>query len=211
MATVLKHEAFCFDSFKTRLFWLDDFEGDQIKDEWNSQGSAGYTTGVVDGVDGGIVRLTTHIDNTDYVSINWGSIRSLLVTKNVSFEARVKAGATIGKYYIGMWYAWDTMIMWLMSTGYGNSRWRNKVVTAGVGTDVDTGILIDTNWHLLRIECHTDGGNHVHFYLDNVLVSTTVTASIPTAYMFPVVQVSADAASGATTMDVDYVGVSQDR
>ena len=59
------HEPVCFDSLQKYFWFQDHFLGDQIQDEWGTYFEAGGAAAVVDGVTGGIIRLTTHSDLND--------------------------------------------------------------------------------------------------------------------------------------------------
>jgi len=88
--SVKQHEAFSFDSFQDRLLFFDDFEGDQVKDEWAVNQWNGTAT-VQDLQTGGVVKLQNTVATTNrYCSIDWNDIRSLLISKKVSMEVRAK-------------------------------------------------------------------------------------------------------------------------
>jgi len=209
--SVKVHEAICMDSAQKRFWWMDHFLGDQVQDEWNSTGNVG-SAAVVDAQTGGIVRITTGATANDNWRIDWGVIRSLLVAKKIVIEWRAKLsqiGAMIlqigcrfdgaNKFYF--WYDTNMGVNWYIHTD------------AVGGSSVDTGIVVDTDWHIYRIEAHTHGSNHLHFYYDGAEVTgspLTVAANITANHVMPwcYLHTREDVLK---IVDIDYVAARQDR
>ena len=209
--SVKVHEAFCLDSFQDRLLFFDDFEGDQIKDEWRGTGDAGGGADVIDLQTGGICRLDTGIVVDDDWLIDWFNIRSLLVTKKVTMEARVKTNQnTYLKVYIALRFDGLNDIYFYCFDNFGGAHnWQIACVDAGAGAGVDTGVAVDTNYHLFRIECFPTG--EVHFYIDNVeCANSPVTTNITAQYLQPVFSLLTRTTE-ERTMDIDYCYIRQER
>jgi len=209
--SVKVHEAFCLDSFQDRLLFFDDFEGDQIKDEWRGTGDAGGGANVIDLQTGGICRLDTGIVVDDDWLIDWFNIRSLLVTKKVTMEARVKTNQnTYLQVYIALRFDGLNDIYFYCFDNFGGAHnWQIACVDAGAGAGVDTGVAVDTNYHLFRIECFPTG--EVHFYIDNVeCANSPVTTNITAQYLQPVFSLLTRT-TAERTMDIDYVYIRQER
>jgi len=210
------HESFCLDSQQDQLLWWDDFLGDQVQDEWRLVVAGTGAGAVVDQQTGGIVRLRVPAAS-DSATLDWASIRSLHVSQRISIEARVLAvGGTVtntyreptalrfdGNNYISFYHA------------YGSADIYIRCVDGGVPTSADSGINIDGNYHIYRIECHTHGANHVHFYIDGTQTANSpITTNVPddaTDFLQPYLRIIANASLVAETQtDIDYVVVRQD-
>ena len=210
--TSLVHEAFCLDSLQNQVLWFDDFEGDQLKDHWVLGLSAGGSGAVVDGVDGGICRLTTHVDPNDYAELFWNDVRSLTVAKKVCMEVRMKLGSAsniLGYCFLMSAADWLNYLMIGANTNlYANWFFRSR--SDGVTTEVASTIAIDVNWHIFRIVAHTHGANHVHYFLDGAeFANSPISTNVPSVYLQP--RPYTQALIGANSIDIDYVYICQDR
>jgi len=209
--SVKQHEPICFDSAQDRWWWMDHFLGDQIQDEWAVAGVG--TAAVVDQQTGGIIRLTTGALNTNAYQIDWGDIRSLLVTKRVSSEFRVKLNATTSEtVYLFLRFDFNNCIFFSYESI--NPNWYVRTRNGGAQTSNDSGIAADTSYHIFRVECHTHGGNHVHFYIDGTeTTGSPITTNVPADagdYLQPRLWIRTDE-DVAKSMDIDYVAGRQDR
>ena len=213
MSLVNYHESYGFDSLQKTSWWYDDFEGDSIKDYWRLDGIGSGT--VVDGITGAAVRLLTGATTNNYHSFDWNSIRSLLASKNIALEWRLKL-ETIEDIKIN--------ITGLENTGAdnlyvnydpasGDTVWNinHNCTTGGGAIDVSTGVAPDTEWHNFRIQCHTHGAIHAHFYIDDDPTDNSpVTTGIPALYFDPNFNI-ATKEDVAHYMDIDYIAWRQDR
>jgi len=201
-------EAFCFDSFQDRLLYWDDFHGDQLKDEWNEAGTGSAT--VIDAQTGGIVRITTGATNGNSYRIDWQDYRSLLVTKKVTAEFRVKVNqSTALTVNFNLYFDVSNRITFTMTNG-GN--WNIQCTNGGATTGQDSGIASDTNYHIFRIEAFPT--DEVHFYIDGVeCANSPITTNIPddaADYLQPRLYIIT-AEDVAKTMDIDYCYLRQER
>lgn len=210
--SVKVHEPVCFDSFQDLLIFFDDFHGDQLQDEWQGFGTGSAT--VVDQQTGGIVRITTGALANDSYRIDWSNIRSLHVDQRVSLEFRVKLTQTTNVIVVlALLFDWDNRIYFEYDSGM-SANWYIKTRDGGAATPQDSGIAADTSYHIFRIECHTHGSNHVHFYIDGTeTANSPINTNIPddaTDYLQPRlwIQTTVDAIK---SMDVDYCYLRQDR
>ena len=207
------HEAVSFDSTRYRVDWEDEFEGDSLKDHWTLVVASGGTGAVVDGVDGGVYRLgTPTASDTSY--IYWNNIRTLHVNKKVTAEARVRANGGVTdtlRLLFQLIYDDDNRIMIYHSTDSVDITILcedDTNVTSG-----DSGINIDADFHIYRIEASTTA---VHFYIDDVeCANSPITTNIPNDaadYLQPRFYIVTNADTDpATSMDIDYVYVRQNR
>lgn len=213
--SVKVHEAYSLDSSQDRLLWWDDFLGDQLKDEWVSAGNAGGSAVVVDAQTGGIVRITSNNVLNETWRIDWGSIRSLLVTKKATMEVRAKTTqATFTAITLDLRFDGNNYISFAFNEAAGGAiNWGIQCRDGGAGALFDSGIAVDTSEHIFRMECHTHGGNHVHFYIDGVeTANSPITTNIPDDagdYLMPRLNIRARE-DAAKSMDIDYVAVRQE-
>ena len=209
--SVKVHEAFSIDSFQDRLLWWDDFLGDQLQDEWAVGGTGSAT--VVDQQTGGIVRITSGAATNNSYIIFWNDIRSLHVLKKVSIEVRVKLSSTTDVVSrLRLYFDFNNYIGFYFNAAV-DATWDIICRDGGVSTDATSTIAADTSNHIFRIECHTHGSNHVHFYIDGVQTANSpITTNIPDdasdflqPYLF--IQTAEDVAK---SLDIDYVVVRQE-
>lgn len=212
--SVSVHEAFSLDSAQDRYWWMDHFLGDQVKDEWRLAVVGGGTGVVVDQQTGGIVRLSAPTNATaDEAGIDWNDIRSLLVSKKVSMEARVKISSIINtRFFLSLRFDANNRIYFRYNTGAGDATWRIVTTDGGAITNNDSGITPDTDYHIYRIECFPTG--EVHFYVDGVECGNSpITTNIPddaTDYFQPRFNCRT-AEVALKQLDIDYVAIRQDR
>ena len=211
--SVKLHEAFSMDSFMDRLLFWDDFHGDQLQDEWNEAGQAGGSAVVVDAQTGGIVRITTDVDTNDGWRIDWADIRSLHIDKKVTLEIRAKLNhITYLRADLAIRFDFNNQVEFTFNEAVGGAiNWSIATHNAGVTTQ-DSGVTIDTDYHIYRIECFPT--DEVHFYIDGVeTTNSPITTNIPDdaadflqPYLF--IQTREDLAK---SMDIDYVYIRQER
>lgn len=210
------HESYCLDSFMSHLLFDEDFEGDTIKDLWNVTLVGGGTAVVVDQQTGGIVRLSTPTAS-DTVTLDWNDIRSLHVDQKVTIEARVRCNGGVtdtSRKILALWFDGNNHLEFYHGVDSTDIRMRN--IDDGGSNTASTNITVDTDWHIYRIECHTHGSNHIHYYIDEVeCANSPRTSNIPddaTDYLQPYFYIDTNADTDpATSMDVDYVYIRQDR
>jgi len=210
--SVKQHEPMCFDSAQDRWWWMDHFLGDQLQNEWRTAGTGSAV--VVDQQTGGIVRITTGAAATNSHSIDWTDIRSLHVDQRVSSEFRVKLTQTTNVIImLSLFFDWNNRI-YFDYTSAALANWRITCTNGGAATQLSSGVAADISYHIFRIECHTHGSNHVHFYIDGTeTLNSPITTNIPdgaTDFLQPRfwLQTTADLAK---SMDVDYCAIRQDR
>ncbi len=206
--SVKVHEAFSLDSFQDRLLFWDDFVGDQVQNEWDSAGDVGGSAVVIDAQPGGIVRITTDTDINDAWRLDWGNIRSLLVTKKVTLEVRAKlASVTDVEAWFALWFDATHFIRFRFDDGAGNN-WLIETDDGTGPTSADSGEVADIDYHIFRIEALPTG--EVHFFIDGVeMANSPIIADIPASYLQPYIYLET-LAGAADTMDIDYVAVRQE-
>ena len=96
-----------------------------------------------------------------------------------------------------------------------DANWQIYSEDGGAPTQQDSGIARDTDYHIFRIECHTHGGNHVHFYIDPPIeaANSPISTNVPddaADFLQPYFWLQTREAA-AKTMDIDYVYVRQER
>ncbi len=214
--SVKTHEPVCLDSAQTRFFWFDHFLGDQLKDEWRETGEVGGFATVVDLQMGGVVRLTTDTDDNDKWIIDWNDIRSLHVSKRVSMEIRTKVNQdTYVSVGLVLHFDINNRVLFFVNEILGGAtNWVIFCQNNVVSTILDSGVALDTDYHIFRFECHLHGGSHIHFYIDNVETNNSpIDTNVPDDagdYLQPWIQVQTRE-NLAKSMDIDYVVVRQDR
>lgn len=203
--------AYSFDSLQSEFFWYDDFLGDQLKDEWVESGSAGGDADVVDGVEGGIVRITTDGDNGDSWQISWGTTHRILhILNRIAVEYRLRIeDSTVSFMQTSLQFDVNNRILFY-ETG---DAWRIRTTDGGAQTDAASGVVVDANFHILRIQAHLHGSSHVHFYVDGVETDNSPsTTNIPddaADFFEPQFYVSTSE-NVAHYIDLDYVAARQD-
>jgi len=181
MSHVRFHEAECLDSQSDHLWGFDDFWGDSLDARWRLTGSGGGIGAVLDSQDGGVYRLSTGATNGNWSGFDWSDLRTLHVNKNICAEYRVKLLQLENNWLeITLRYDSNNRIFFRYNTGVGDTNWMVSTVNGGAQTVADSGVAIDTDYHIFRIECHTHGGSHVHFYIDGVECGNSpITTNVP--------------------------------
>lgn len=208
--SVKVHEAFSLDSFQDRLLFFDDFHGDQVQDEWRTNGAG--SAAVVDAQTGGIVRLTTGATQWDQYYLDWNTIRTLLVSKKATMETRVKLTQTTNvDVWLRLQFDVNNWIVFVYNSAT-SANWLIQCRDGGVGGTLDSGIAADTDYHIFRIETFPTG--EVHFYIDGVeTTNSPIVANIPddaADYLEPsfLIQTRENVAK---SVDIDYVYIRQER
>ena len=116
----------------------------------------------------------------------------------ITYEARVKKADVTYKYlYAGML---DQVIgpgnMIAIGDNVNGANYKAYSTLAGATTTTDTGVAIDTSWHIFKIVATP---SDVKFYIDGVLKATHTT-NIPTTNIGPAVT-----CYDSATISVDYV------
>ena len=206
------HEAFCLDSARRRFEFTDHFLGDSVRDLWRSTGDAGGSAVVVDAQDGGVCRISTGATTNDDWRIDWGVIRSLHILKKVTMEWRMKAinstyiTLTTGLHFDG------SNLAWFHCAHDASGNWFIRCIDDGSSTNVSSGVAVDTDWHIFRIECCPTG--EVHYYIDGAeTANSPIITDIPSDaadYLQPYFSILTRE-DVAKSMDIDYIWVRQDR
>jgi len=202
------HEAFSLDSARRQFNFFEHFFGDSLRDLWAVTGVG--SAAVVDAQDGGVIRLTTGATANNQYNLNWGDMRTLHINKKVTIETRLKAITTTTQYiFIELMYDQDNFVgFWVLEDG----NWKVRSENGGIITDLDSGIDLDGNFHVFRIECFPVG--EVHFYIDDVECGNSpITTNIPSDaadYLQPLIRITTRE-NVAKSMDIDYVVVRQER
>jgi len=209
------HEAFALDSAQDHFWWNDHFLGDQLQDEWGVTVAGAGTAVVVDQQTGGIVRLTTGAVNGNTTHVDWGDIRSLHVDQRVSMEYRLKLNDLVNVLCFDyLMFGFNDCINFQYNSAV-DTNWQIRCRNGGgAGTVQDSGIVVDTDYHIFRIECHTHGSNHVHYYIDGTeTANSPINTNVPdnaADYLQPRFWIQTSAGV-AKSKDVDYCAVRQDR
>lgn len=209
--SVKVHEPVCVDSAQDLYFWFDHFLGDQLKDEWRAVGTGSAV--VIDQQTGGIVRIITGAINGNAYFIDWNNIRSLLVSKKATMEFRLKlTQTTLTTMNHRLFFDNNNCLGFYYDTALGHSNWQIQCVDGGVSTTLDSGIAVDTSYHIFRIEAFPTG--QVHFYIDGVETGgSPITTNIPddaTDYLEPHFRVKTNE-NATKSVDLDYVVMRQER
>lgn len=182
-----------------------------MKDEWRALGTG--SAAVVDAQTGGIVRLTTGATTDNLYGLDWNVIRSLHVSKRVSMEMRFKVNLiTYVLLSINLFFDISNRILFYANEAVGAAvNWQIRCTDGGATTAFDSGIALDTDYHIFRIECFP--ADEVHFYIDNVeCANSPITTNIPDGaadYLQPYIYVLTNE-DLAKSMDVDYVVIRQE-
>ncbi len=202
------HEARCLDSLQDQLLFIDDFIGDQIKDEWGTN-LYGGSVAVVDSQIGGIARLQTGGVDGDGLNFDWGTIRSLHVSKRVVFEVKAKLGQSDTDQFIFMLLRFDGDD-YIGFVSFQDANWLARCRDGGVQTSEDTGVALDTDYHIFRVDATRL--TQIDFYIDGVLTND-ITTNIPddAGDYLEVFFDFGTLENANKILDLDYVGVKQDR
>jgi len=210
--SVKVHEAFCLDSLQDRLFWWDDFLGDQLQDEWALTVVATGAGAVIDAQTGGVYRLSAATNATnDAARIDWGGgtpIRSLLASKKATLEVRAKlSSAADVEAQLALYFDGTNFMRFRFDTGVG-VNWLIETDDTTGPTSASSGEAADTDYHIFRVECLPAG--EAHFYIDGVeTANSPITTDITANYLMPYLYIETLAAA-VKQLDIDYAAVRQE-
>lgn len=211
--SVSVHEAFSLDSAQDRYWWMDHFLGDQLKDEWALTVVATGAGAVIDQQTGGIYRLSATTNATaDAARIDWGGgtpIRSLLASKRVTLETRVKLSSAANvEAQLALYFNGTNFMRFRFDTGVG-VNWLIETDDGTGPTSQSSGEAADTSYHVFRIECFPTG--QVHFYIDGAETNNSpITTDITANYLMPYLYIETLAVA-VKQLDIDYVATRQER
>jgi len=197
--------------------FYEDFFGKQLSDPWRVVVTGGGTAAVVADQKGGICRLSSPtVATSDDVYIDWNSIWSIALPAVYEVGAKLNSVNSVYVEICELLHAPNAgIVLWYDDSVGVNYQISTK--SGGVSTDRDSGIAADTNKHIFRFECHTHGGNHVHFFIasapDWIFVETAnspITTNVPTANLESFFYINTNNAV-LKTLDLDYVDIRQDR
>lgn len=204
MSLLRYHDAMSLDSARRRFFFLDDFLGDQLQDLWREVIVGAGTLAVVDSQTGGVLRFTTGAVTGDRITLDWNHTYSLLVSKNVDIEFRLKMNTlTTVSNFVEIHNVAGNRIGF--TTGAVN--WQIRTIDVG-STSFTSGIAVTANYVTLRMECKPTA---IHFFIDGVeTANSPITTDIPTVHLQPRIRFSITA-NVARGFDLDYIVISQER
>lgn len=87
-----------------------------------------------------------------------------------------------------------------------DTNWFCVTRASSTQTRTDSGVAVDTAFHTVKL---TRSGGGVQFSLDGVNICGAMTTNIPTAFVFPSVQI-VNSAAASKTIDVDYFALRLD-
>lgn len=197
---------------QTKVWYYDDFLGDVLRSEWNAFTSSAGTGAIVSAVNGKV-----QLDNTtseDDSGLDWGAFFNWDPTLNVVMEWKCEVNTITNLNVImGLYKDADEYAYFHVGDADDNIMYAASL-NGGVGAvDIDSGVDIDADAHIFKIECFDDGS--VKFYIDNVLVGTAPADTLDTTVgklhkpYFLVTDKSAQTTQHL--FDIDYVFIHQDR
>ena len=208
----VEHAPFCLDSLVDYVEDGDDFWGDSLDARWDASGSAGGSIVVVDGVDGGVIRVTAPAGEGNGCTLNWKVVRSLHVNKRliIEFRARLVQTTTTQVRLSARRDSSNRMNFYYNVTI--DAFWHIVNTNNDSSTDLATLNAVDTDWHTFRIECSP---TEIHYYIDGVECSNSpITTDIPADaayYLEPHVWVSTRSSVEDKSLDIDYIWWRQER
>lgn len=127
-------------------------------------------------------------------AVAWQTVSA--TTKRISMRAKYD-GTSNATVEFEAHYA-DASNYVLLRAAWGGN-WFLRTMSGGVETAVDTGVALDTSWHVFRIDV---GSGQVDAYIDGVLKATSTT-NIPTATGTVSIWVSATGTGGTKNLSID--------
>lgn len=183
--------------YNGRFVDFDDFIGRVIDPfKWGMRGGTGGSTQHIAGV-GGQLRVTAAGGGLDYeVNQVDRCAYSAVAGGTCAFRVRIP-DITLGMFEWGFDAASPNQYAdWMCFDADSNSssNWRCGTSASSVVTWVDTGIPVDTNWHVGRIELSSANAK---FFFDGILVAT-ITTNLSALLLQPFLYVYTNGASART-------------
>ena len=166
--------------------WRDDFLGDLVRDEYEQRTEVAARSSLVlqDGAHGGVLRLLTGNQVSDYARLMLGASSDLFDTLDpdngfrlIGYWKLSSTASILGDKFVNA-PAWN-FIHITADTAIGANWMLRTDNNSGVEVQTDSGVAFDTDqhWHQLYVE----SGYAAH-YLDGLLINST-TSKIPTVPM----------------------------
>lgn len=194
------------------VWYYDDFLGDVLRDEWNAVTSGSGTAVVVTAVNGKVQLDDTALE--DDAGVDWGAFYNWDPTLNCVMEWKCQVNTITNLNVImGLYKDADEYAYFHVDDADNNIDYAASL-NGGVGAvDEDSGIDIDTDAHIFKIECFEDGS--VKFHIDGSVVGTAPAGTLSTSagILHKPYFLVTDAAGQTTRhyFDIDYVFLYQDR
>lgn len=185
--------------------WRDDFLGDLLMDQYEQRLVGALSTLVLqDNAHGGVLRLTAGNVISDYARIMLGDSAYTFNTLDAD-----DGWLMIGRYKLSHttsilvdMFVTDALVNRIhvsADTDHGPNWYLRTDNNSGVDNWADSGVAIDTLWHVHRLEVTSGRAEH---WLDGALINTT-TVKIPTVVETGNVRCLARAAASRYA-DLDY-------
>ena len=186
--------------------WRDDFLGDLLMDQYEQRLVGAASSLVLQSAHGGVLRLTAGNVISDYARIMLGDSAYTFNTLDADFGwfmvGRYKLSHTTS-ILVDM-FVTDALVNRIhvaADTDHGPNWYLRMDNNSGVDNWADSGIAIDTAWHVHRLEVTSGRAEH---WLDGALINYT-TVKIPTVVETGNLRCLARAAFIAGRwMDADY-------
>lgn len=186
-----------------RTLLRDDFCANALDPRWNTSGTG---AGAFQNLKGGVYRLTTGNVNGNSFSLDAGPNFNISAGDSFTIEGRFRLNNLPNVTYrpISLENA-GKYIRVYANNGAGATNVVLEVNDAAT-TSAVASLVIDTNWHVLRVEVLN---GVARLYIDGVLGATCST-NVPTAALKQLHYLVTNAAV-AVSMDIDYVDLEMDR
>jgi len=199
-------------NMQNKVFFYDDFLGDVLADQWNLVTGGSGTATVISAVNG-----VCQLDDTtseDDAGIDFGSFFNFDPTLHAVIEVKAAVDTLTNLLLnIGLYKDTDEYVLFEVDDTDNNIDCKASKSGGSGAVDVDSGVDLDTDYHIYRIECYDDGS--AKFFIDNSLVYTAPAGTLSaTAGVLHKPYIYIKDKSGQTTqhkLDIDYVFIHQDR
>ena len=193
-----------------KTVFYEDFYGKGLNtDIWQLTVTGGGTGAVIANQKGGVFRLSSPaVATSDDAVLTWNSINSIAIPLVYEVGAKLNSVDNVYTDICNLSYSNNNLEIYYDS---GGANYQILAQSGGVGAAKDSGIAANTNKHIFRIEGHTDGGNHAHFFIDGVeTANSPITTNVPTTNLQPLFYINTNNAA-LKTLDIDYVNIMQNR
>lgn len=179
--------------------FFDDFWPPVLDDQWSTAVSGTGSLVALQTLPGGqvLIRAGNAAGRTAELYFG-GSTAWQSLTLNPRIKARMKYGGNNnGHIEFEVHYQDANNHVWMEADWGGN--WLLKTMSGGVSTTVDTGVALDTSWHIFEVRTSPTS---VSAYIDEVLKGTSTT-NIPSSNGTVSIYISATGTGGVKDLLVD--------
>lgn len=186
---------------------FDDFVCAVLDDFWTTSVIGTGSLVAVIGAKGGQVRIRAGNAAARSAELILGLVGVSASGFNPKFKIRAKADSVVTNAEFWFELVWIDASNYIYLRAVTGGNWILYAASGGTTTQVDTGIALDSSWHIFEVMAQS---GQATAYIDGIL-RATITTNVPTGAGRPSVYIYASGAGGTKDLLVDAISFVSDR